>query len=385
MNIQVKEIPEEQYPAYRHDVMFHAYKWDLQAGEQSTIGKHAILLDQSEAAFLARHAEALYEETVQMETRLKDKPHLGVELGLSQEMADQLCACKYEAGQNIRFMRFDFHPTHTGWAISEVNSDVPAGYPEASVLPERSQKYFDGYVSYGSFGKVFAEQVKKHLPPGSTLAYVHDTHIVEDYQILRFLGDCLEGDGYKAIYLAPNNIKWEENCPQGIDGIFRHYPVEWMECTEGTNWRRFLNSTALSSNHPIALLTQSKRLPLVWDELGLDLPMWKKLLPKTICPSALSDSNGWILKPAFGRVGEGINIPDVVSQMENEDIFAAAQKDKKQWVAQELFYSKPVEGLHLCVGVFVIDGMFAGFYGRGSDCPKMDENAIDLPVLVKKE
>ena len=32
-------------------------------------------------------------------------------------------------------MRFDFHPTIAGWAVSEVNSDVPGGYNEATLLP----------------------------------------------------------------------------------------------------------------------------------------------------------------------------------------------------------------------------------------------------------
>jgi hypothetical protein len=34
-----------------------------------------------------------------------------------------------------RVLRFDFHWTDQGWKISEVNSDVPGGYCEASDLP----------------------------------------------------------------------------------------------------------------------------------------------------------------------------------------------------------------------------------------------------------
>ena len=41
----------------------------------------------------------------------------------------------YSREKHIRLMRFDFHPTTEGWSVSEVNSDVPGGLAEASVLP----------------------------------------------------------------------------------------------------------------------------------------------------------------------------------------------------------------------------------------------------------
>ena len=49
----------------------------------------------------------------------------------------------YRRENHVRLMRFDFHPTENGWVLSEVNSDVPAGMAEGSVLSELAHRYFD--------------------------------------------------------------------------------------------------------------------------------------------------------------------------------------------------------------------------------------------------
>ena len=378
-------IPPEDYQNYRLDVMFDGYKWDLQAGEQSTISDAVILLEKECLAFLADSAVALYHETVTMERMLKSRPDLAIDMGISEIMADALCECYYNPNEHIRMMRFDFHPTTVGWQISEVNSDVPAGYPEASILPGLAVRYFEGYEQSHNFGDVLVERFTELTPPSSTIAYLHDTHTVEDYQLLRFIGDLLERRGYNSLYADPAHLKWEHGEAVNIGAIMRHYPIEWLEFNKYADWRSFLNAKTPSCNHPIALLTQSKRLPLVWDELGVDIPFWRRLLPKTECTTTLSKTDGWIFKPAFGRVGEGINIPGTISKEENQDITKAARDHPLQWVAQEMFESVPVGAHHLNLGVFVIDGQFAGLYGRSSKSPRIDTEACEIPVLVNIE
>jgi len=389
MTIKVESIPEAHYPEYRLGVIFDAYKWDLQAGEQSTISDKVVLLEPTDAEFLEQNAVKLYHETIAMELALKNKPGLAMELGMSQPMSEALKACSYNPSGHIRFMRFDFHPTTDGWQVSEVNSDVPAGYPEASILPLLAKPYFDGYKKYGCFGTVLKNRLKGLVPSGATIAYLHDSHIVEDYQILRYIGDTMEAEGYKSMYTSPEHLRWQDGIAEGVGGIMRYFPAECLEFTDGVDWAGYANAQTPSCNHPIALLTQSKRLPLVWDRLGVSVPAWKMLLPETTEVSEkisekVSSSAGWVLKPAFGRVGEGINIPGTVPKEEEEAIATAAKSDPNQWVMQKMFQSVPVSGLHLNIGVFVIDGEFAGMYARGSVEPKIDDEASEIPVLVRE-
>ena len=383
MNIRVKSIPEEYYLDYRLDVIFEGYKWDLQAGEQSTISDKVVLLEQEEMSFLADSAVKLYQETIALERALQKNPELVLEMGISQKMTDALCSCDYNAEKHVRFMRFDFHPTTSGWKISEVNSDVPAGYPEASILPTLAQPYFEGYRQFGHFGNILVDRLTSLIPLGSTIAYLHDTQIIEDYQILHYLSDLMEEKGFKSMFAACSNLQWVDNHALGIDGIVRYFPVEWLEFTEGVDWISFINSKTTSCNHPIALLTQSKRLPLIWDKLGVEVPTWKKLLPETKCTNSLNQDKDWILKPAFGRVGEGINVPGTMSLEEEQAVYEAADLNPDQWVAQKVFKSLPIDGMHLTLGVFVVDSEFAGLYARGSAKPRIDSDASEIPVLVR--
>jgi len=403
--MKLATIPQAEYQNYRLNVMFDSYKWDLQANEQSTISDKVLLLEREEAEFLANHAVQLYNETIAMEHALKNSPASMLTMGISEDMAHALGTCDYDPTKHIRFMRFDFHPTIDGWQISEVNSDVPAGYPEASILPALAQPYFSGYKQYGCFGTAFKHRMSALVPTGATIAYLHDTHTVEDYQILHYLGDLMEAAGYKSMYASPSHVKWgcvtasplryrdsDTSCisnlaacrqAEDIGGIVRYFPVEWLECTPNMPWRDFVNSQTPSCNHPIALLTQSKRLPVVWDELGVNVSTWKKLLPETVCAGKFSGEPGWILKPAFGRVGEGITIPGTMSEEEENAVRHAAKHDPTQWVAQRLFESAPIDGTHINVGVFVMDGQFAGFFSRISASPRMDEDASEIPILVR--
>jgi len=100
--------------------------------------------------------------------------------------------------------------------------------------------------------------------------------------------------------------------------------------------------------------------------------------------------SGWIYKPALGRVGEGISIQEAITTKELSQIQRAVRRSPRDWIAQKRFESKPVlgadgESYHLCVGVFTVDGKAAGFYGRISPYPRIDEKAKDIPLLVEKE
>ena len=67
MDIKVKTIPDADFYDYRLATIFDGYKWDLQAGEQSTISDKVILLGQDDMFFLEKSAVSLYDETVSME------------------------------------------------------------------------------------------------------------------------------------------------------------------------------------------------------------------------------------------------------------------------------------------------------------------------------
>jgi hypothetical protein len=116
--------------------------------------------------------------------------------------------------------------------------------------------------------------------------------------------------------------------------------------------------------------------------------LWKSLLPETRDPRqvAWQDDEGWLVKPAFGRVGEGIAWRGGVTARSWRRTKWKVRLAPRQWVAQRRFVSRPLwsrAGIrHLCVGVFVVDGKAAGFYGRLSGTTTIDKHAQDVAILV---
>ncbi|MCL2799516.1 MAG: glutathionylspermidine synthase family protein [Endomicrobia bacterium] len=391
--IKLGVIPDESYSDYRYEIIFNAYKWDPQVGDSNTIARHALLMDSGTAEQLELWAEQLSAETMAMEESLLQRPDLSKNLGLPKKILKALSRqISYDKSQNIRLMRFDFHPTENGWALSEVNSDVPGGLAEASVAPVIAGKYFNGFEPRRHFANSLLNAFKTKVKPGGTIAFVHATSYSDDRQVMQFLGDYFENAGYHALYVAPDNVKWDRGSACNIDGIVRFYPLEWFtNLSKKSDWIEYFNCKTPSCNHPVAAFAQSKRLPLIWDKLGLDIPAWKSFLPITTDPRYVDrQTDDWILKPALGRVGEDISVKGTMSEKKLRLIEKAAKKHPENWIAQRMFHSCPLatesgEHYHLCVGVFTVDGKSAGFYGRINPYARMDKNAKDIPILVRKE
>lgn len=399
-SLRLVSIPDEKYTEYRYDVIFKAYKWDPQVGDHNTIAKHVVLMDQETAGQLETWAEQLSEETMLMEEALIRRPDLVKRLGLPRQLLKTLDRLSnYERDRNVRLMRFDFHPTEDGWAVSEVNSDVPGGLAEASILPQIACGYFEGYGPRRHIGESLLQAFSKKVEKNAAIAFVHATSYSDDRQVMEFLSDYFQENGYRTVFAAPDHIVWKdkkaiciiEGREGPIDGIVRFFPLEWMtNLPRRADWRGYFDCLTASCNHPAAILTQSKRLPLIWDETGIDVSAWQMLLPETRDPGAVRPQDGeWIYKPALGRVGEGISIKEAISEKERKRIEKAARSDHKDWVAQRKFVSRPLTDengavFHLCVGVFTVDGKSAGLYGRISPFPRIDDRAKDIPLLVSK-
>lgn len=399
--MSLQNIPEDQYSAYRYEVIFRAYKWDPQVEDHNTVSRQAVILDPQTAVQLETWAEQLSMETMEMEEAFLQKPYLVKDLGLPAPMrkiAEQIS--DYQRERHIRFMRFDFHPTKTGWAVSELNSDVPGGVAEASILPVIASQYIEGCAPGKNVADYLCSAFQRKAGIGGRIAFVHATSYADDRQVMQCLGDCFRTSGFTPLFAAPDHIQWRDRRAYSIlegeegelDGLLRFYPLEWLpDLPKKRSWKGNYDCITPSCNHPISIFTQTKRLPLVWDQLGVDISGWNRLLPATVHPASLSAAKvkegNWIYKPALGRVGEGISIPEAVTAKDMQNIHKAVRRHPKEWVAQERFQSKPImtatqEALHLCIGVFTVDGRSAGFYGRVSPYPRIDSRARDIPVLI---
>jgi glutathionylspermidine synthase len=297
-------------------------------------------------------------------------------------------------------MRFDFHLSNKGWLISEVNADVPGGFIEATAFTSLMLRHYPGHISAGDPSLALAQSVMSRIPDNGTIALVHATSFTDDRQVMEFLGRYFSVDGYKIHLVSPQHITWDhgratltgpwEKTP--LDAVIRFFPSEWLvNLPRHDHWKgSFEHGATLQANSPWAVLTQSKRFPLVWDRLQTPLPTWQALLPRTcdVRGIVLEDKN-WVVKPVLSRAGEGIVINGVTQDKESRKILKEVRRHPRHWVAQKRFdpVALVMDGVeHFpCLGVYVIDDAACGIYGRIASRPLIDHRAQDIAVLINKE
>jgi len=373
--------------------------------DKNTLSEYAIVLDLEDYSLLERATEQLSLETIEAEQFLSNNKKYIKNLALPKYITRQLNKFdRYDPKNHVRLMRFDFHPTTKGWEISEVNSDVPAGFAEASALNELGLEFIGGdFQTSTNFASVLIPAIESHVKKDEYVALVHCTAYSDDRQVVQFVGDRLKDVGINPIYMGPDAIEFknskayscQKNNNRPLSGIIRVFPIEWLnDLPKKIKWTDYFSTTTLCCNHPIAIYAQTKRFPLVFDDLkkqGLRFDVWEKFLPKTYAPKDVKkrlNLDAIVVKPALGRVGEDVTIAGTMSKKAIVSIKKAAKRHPKHYVAQEKFISVPIKAdngtlYHVCIGAFSVNGKFAGLYGRLSPSPRMDREAIDAPVLIK--
>lgn len=395
-------IPQDNYDEYRLTLMFDCYKWDPQFLDHNTIARYALVITEDEHEELKRLTEALDKETRAAEEFLNNHQELLKPLALPKSVSKEIAQMtNYEPDKHIRLMRYDFHPTIEGkWAVSEVNSDVPGGFAEASLMPQVALNLLqNNNYNYINFGDILARAFCEKVAKNGKVMLVHCTSYSDDRQVMQFLGDRLKAEGFQIIYGAADHLRFDNYQAYSIldgnegpvDAIFRFTPLEWLTEIKPKRWQGYFDTTTVACNHPVAMYAQTKRFPLVWDVLeqrGISLSAWRELLPDTVEVKAIRGKEGYIFKPACGRVGEKISIEEACRGDEYQKILADVKKHPNKYLAQKKFQSRPLMGVndeecHVCLGSYSVNGGHAGYYARISDTPRIDSNAADIPVLIE--
>ena len=403
-------ILAEKYEYYKQRLMFEGYKWDPQFLDNNTVARHVLVLTKKEAEELADYTRKLAKETMEAEEFINDNLHLAKTLKLPRRLKNEIKSMSnYERDKHVRLMRFDFHPIKEGgFAVSEVNSDVPGGHGEASIMPAIAKEILDDGKAQGKYGYIdfsdyLIEAISKKVKPQGTIFLNYCTCYSDDRQVMEFVGDRLAAKGYKILKGAADHIAFKAGKAYSIldgnecelDGIFRYTPVEWVMDIKPKRWQGYFNTETPSINHPVSLYAQTKRFPFMWEILesnGIDMSTWKKLLPHTVkvtkeyCDEKSLEE--YIFKPAYGRVGEKISIKEACRGDEFKKIIKDVKRHPGKYIAQKKFNSMPLvteegEEFHVCIGSFSVDDDHAGFYARISNLPRIDSHAADIPVLVE--
>ena len=397
---EVKPLAPKAFSKIRLKTIFDCCKWDPQVEDVSTLADFPLLLDSKEWRSIALEAEKLASETIAAENEILEKPFLHKKLGLPRIIRNTLKHFQKQrsSSEGVRLMRFDFHFTTQGWMISEANTDVPGGLNEGSGFTRLMSEHYSGTQVPGDPAGALSQALLDAVGREGVVAFVHATAYSDDRQVMVYLARRIEELGLKSRLISPSHLKWvnghasiHNGCYQGIVHLLvRFFPAEWLpNLPLACGWDQFFcGSETRVCNPATALLTQSKRFPLLWDFLETKFATWRSLLPESLDPAEVDWENTgeWVLKPVFGRMGEHVGIDGVTERKEWVRIVREVKRHPENWVAQKRFEALPfvLEGRSYfpCIGVYTINGRVAGAYGRLAHQPLVNGKAQDIAVLI---
>ena len=372
------------------------HKWDAQVGDVTTLAPFPLLMDRTTWSELSSFAEQLFGETTLIERELGARPSLHATVAVPRTLR-RLLAGGTPSPAAARIMRFDFHPTGDGWRVSEVNSDVPGGFTEATNLALLMARHVPGARLTGDPTRALVEALARIVGDGGSVALTNAPGHMEDHQVVAHLAEALRRRGLTAWTTSLGQLDWRHGRAhvrdRPISAIFRFYQAEWLaRLPPSLPWRSLFVAGRTPVVNPLsAVLSESKRAPLVWDRLGVALPTWRRLLPET---RALADApwrrdDGWLIKSAYSNTGDDVCVREAMPASEWRRRSWTARLNPGRWLAQRRFDVTPLlsdEGpLHPCIGVYVVDGKAAGAYARVTPGAIIDYRARDAAVLISED
>jgi len=394
-----RPLDDGAFGEIRRAMQLSHHKWDVQVGDLSSLAPFPLLMSRPSWQVLARLAERLTVETLAVERALFARPDLYSQIALPRPL-HRLFAQHAATAAAARVMRFDFHYTPDGWRISEVNSDVPGGFTEATNFARLVATLVPGTSPPGDPTHALVESLANIAGDRGVVALMNAPGHMEDHQVVAHLAAALRRRGLQAHLISPHHLRWKDGhaqvetawCAGQVDAIVRFYQAEWLARLPRRHWSPlFVGGQTPVANPGIAALTESKRLPLVWDALGTAVPTWRQLLPETRPIEAVPwrSDGGWLIKSAYSNTGDTVSIREAMSKTAWARRVWSARLRPSQWVAQRRFTISPIAHLggvlRPCIGVYTVDGKCAGAYARLARGPVVDFSACDAALLICDE
>ncbi len=393
-----KAISANEFAILRRHALLDGCKWDPQVGDIDTLSPFPLVMKSSVWRKLASQAEQLTAEAISAEEEVSQRPELLGCLGFPIPLRKVLAERTPLTPAAGRVIRFDFHYTADGWRISEANSDVPGGFSEASCFTELMAQHFPNLRPAGNPGEIWSEALVGAVGFPGAVALLSSPGYMEDHQVIAFLAAQLRKRGCLTYLAKPEQIRWRDGMAyldawhQGpLAVILKFYQAEWLSrLPEESGCRNlFRGGKTPVANPALAVISESKRFPLIWDKLSTRLPLWQSLLPETRDPreAPWSRDDGWLVKTAMCNTGDTVSIRELMSPAGWLRTRLAVLLSPSHWMAQRRFESvsigTPAGPRHVCVGIYTVNGRAAGAYARLSKKPVIDFSAADAALLLE--
>ncbi len=332
---------------------------------------------------------------------------------------ERLVAASHDAGDVASLVRVDLLLQEDGRFVAcEINADCPGGHNETLALPALARRagFHGGYAP-----PCAAERLADRLAAlaieadgeGATVGCVYATAYAEDLQICVMLRRLLEARGVRAILAPPTMLRFDRgrlrigDVPLGA--VYRYFPAEYMEGQKNLDdWEVAVRAGAVRTLSSFAHLYAQSKLAFAraWthaDRLGApERAAIAARIPLTIDLAEIADDElladraDWVVKRAFGRVGDEV----FVGALHDDDEFRAVVAEARArlarsagtptgeaWIAQRFVRQRamatPWGARLVTLGAYVLEGRFAGYFARLTPDSHVSHDARCVPVFVR--
>ncbi len=386
--------PEERSELLRV-LRFRHFKWDAFSAGGMTLLPETLVISESLHREVVGAVERLSGALARFEGRVRRDPETLRRLGIPSALHPLIAQ---EGESPLQCARYDLFPTEDGrLMVSEFNEDVPGGFNEAQGLPELLGDPGPGCRWEAGLRDHFLEAFRE----ARGVALLYATAFSEDLQHMLILERWLQEAGHPTVLGSPGHLerRWRRFTVLGtpVEAAFRFYPGEWMpRLPNFPLWRKW--GRALPMMNPLRhLVRQSKLMFALWEADPALSPEDRELLrlhcPRTLLfhrelvPRLREERDGWVLKRAFGRMGDAVVMGNLVTEREWEAALTEALRSPRGWCAQERFTVRPLAfaggPLFPALGAFVVNGRFAGYYSRAAARPFLTHEAFHVPTVVQ--
>jgi hypothetical protein len=335
---------------------------------------------------------------------------------------ERLVSASHDAGDRGALVRVDLLLQDDGRFVAcEINADCPGGHNETLALPTLARRagFHGGYAppcAAELLADRLAELAREADGDGATVGCVYATAYAEDLQICVMMRRLLEARGVRAILAPPTMVRFDRgrlrvgDVPLGA--VYRYFPAEYMEGQKNLDdWEVAIRSGAVRTLSSFAHLYAQSKLAFAraWAHVDAGGALGRReraaiaaRIPRTVDLTEIDDETlhadraGWVVKRAFGRVGDEVFVGGLLDDDEFRAVIAEARArisagssgaGGETWIAQRFVRQRalttPWGPRLVTLGAYVLDGRFAGYFARLTPDSHVSHDARCVPVFVR--
>jgi glutathionylspermidine synthase len=379
--------------------------WDAWVSGQRRVDVHPIVLSAAAHAEAIATAERAGAVIGRAADRAATDPEERARYRLHPDV-ERLAAAARKAGDLGALSRVDLLLRSDGRFVAcEINADCPGGHNETLALPRLARAaglrglYDPTTVTPRLADRLVAMSGGPGSPRGA-IGLVFATAYADDLQICALLQRMIKergGRAHRVPATAPTENDKGELVFRGnkLAVLYRFYPLEYMEeqknidaIARATERGDLACMSTFASIHAQSKLAMARAFVHEPDEA-------RAVLPETVAladvhPQRIAaEREQWVVKRDLSRVGDHVLVGSLFTHEEFALALAEvaeAEREGDVWIAQRFVPQRaiatPWGDRYLTLGVYLLDGRFAGYFARLSTTVLCAGEALVLPVFV---